>query len=152
MLRKLFSRKPRLDAEDSAVRIAALADLGDGEQATFARVFRDDADRDVRLKALERLNRPDIVFERLGDEQVAAEALSRLLSLIDDDTPATIRSHPAVQRAALASAETADAALAVARDVADPAVFAAALAENPRARVRLAVAEATWTPAALTEM
>ena len=152
MLRKLFSRKPRLDAEDSAVRIAALADLGDGEQATFARVFRDDADRDVRLKALERLNRPDIVYERLGDEQVAAEALSRLLSLIDDDTPATIRSHPAVQRAALASAETADAALAVARDVADPAVFAAALAENPRARVRLAVAEATWTPAALTEM
>ncbi|MCY4057662.1 MAG: hypothetical protein OXG44_06650 [Gammaproteobacteria bacterium] len=72
MLRKLFSRKPRLDADDPAVRTAALADLGDGDQATFARVFRGDADRDVRLKALERLTRPDVVFEGLGDEQVAA--------------------------------------------------------------------------------
>ena len=152
MLRKLFSRKPRLDAEDPAVRIAALADLGDGEQATFARVFHDDADRDVRLKALERLNRPDVVFERLGDEEVAAEALSRLLGLIDEDTPETIRNHPAVQRGALRSAETAEDALAIARGVADPVVFAAALAENPRAQVRQAVAEATWDPATLTEM
>ena len=152
MLRKLFSRKPRLDADDPAVRTAALADLGDGDQATFARVFRGDADRDVRLKALERLTRPDVVFEGLGDEQVAAEALGRLLSLIDDDTPETIRHHPAVQRAALASAETADAALAIAPSIADPAVFAAALAENPRAQVRQAVAEATWDPATLSEM
>ena len=152
MLRKLFSRKPRLEAEDPAVRTAALADLGDGEQATFALVFRDDADRDVRLKALERLNRPDVVFEGLGDEEVAAEALSRLLSLIDNDTPETIRNHPAVQRAALASAETVEAALAVAPSIADPGEFAAALAENPRAQVRQAVAEATWDPATLTEM
>ncbi|MDE0179487.1 MAG: DUF349 domain-containing protein, partial [Gammaproteobacteria bacterium] len=152
MLRKLFSRKPRLDAEDPVVRTAALADLGDGEQATFARVFRDDADRDVRLKALERLNRPDVVFEGLGDEEIAAEALSRLLSLIGDDTPEPIRNHPAVQRAALKSAETVDAALAIAPGIADPVVFAAALAENPRAQVRQAVAEATWNPATLSEM
>ncbi len=152
MLRKLFSRKPHLDAEDPAVRTAALADLGDDEQATFARVFRDDANRDVRLKALERLNRPDVVFECLGDEQVAAEALSRLLGLIDDDTPETIRSHPAVQRAALASAETVEAVLAIAPAIADPGLFAAALAENPRAQVRQAVAERIWDPATLTEM
>ena len=152
MLRKLFSRKPRLEAEDPAVRIAALADLGDGEQATFARVFRDDADRDVRLKALERLNRPDIVFEGLGDDQVAEAALGRLLSLIDDDTPETIRNHPAVQRAALASAETVEAALTIASGIADAAALAAALADNPRAQIRQAVAEATWNPAALTEM
>lgn len=152
MLRKLFSRKPRLDAEDPAVRTAALADLGDGEQATFARVFRDDADRDVRLKALERLNRPDIVFEGLGDDQVAEAALSRLLSLIDDDTPETIRNHPAVQRAALASAETVEAALAITAGIADAGVFAAALADNPRAQIRQAVAEATWDPSTLTEM
>ena len=152
MLRKLFSRKPRLDAEDPAVRTAALADLGDGEQATFARTFRDDAAREVRLKALERLNRPDVVFEGLGDEEVATEALERLLSLIDDDTPPTIRNHPAVQRAVLVSAETAEAALAIAPGIADPAVLAAALAENPRAQIRQAVAEATWDPATLTEM
>lgn len=152
MLRNLFSRKPRLDAEDPAVRTAAIADLGDGEQATFARVFRDDADRDVRLKALERLNSPDVVFEGLGDEKVAAEALGRLLSLIDDDTPEPIRNHPAVQCAALKSAETADAALAIAPAIADPVAFAAALAENPRAQVRQAVAEATWDPATLAEM
>ena len=152
MLRKLFSRKPRLDAEDPAVRTAALADLGDGEQATFARVFRDDADRDVRLKALERLNRPDIVFEGLGDDEVAEAALGRLLSLIDDDTPETIRNHPAVQRAALASAETVEAALAIAPSIVDPSALAAALADNPRAQIRQAVAEATWDPATLTEM
>ena len=152
MLRKLFSRKPRLDAEDPAVRTAALAELGDGEQATFARVFRDDADRDVRLKALERLNRPDIVFEGLGDEEVAAEALGRLLGLIDDETPEAIRNHPAVQHAILASAETVEAALAIAPRIADAGAFAAALAENPRAQVRQALAEATWDPAALTEM
>ena len=152
MLRKLFSRKPRLDAEDPFARIAALADLGDGEQATFARVFRDDADRDVRLKALERLSSPDVVFEGLGDDEVAEQALSRLLSLIGDDTPEAIRNHPAVQRAVLARAETVEDALAVAPSVADPAALAAALAENPRAQVRLAVTEATWNPAALTEI
>ena len=152
MLRKLFSRKPRLDAEDPAIRIAALAVLEDGDQATFARVFRDDADRDVRLKALERLDRPDIVFEGLGDDDVAAESLSRILSLIDDDTPETIRNHPAVQRAALTAAETVEAALAIAPGVTDSVVFAAALAENPRAQVRLAVADATWNPAALSEI
>ena len=152
MLRKLFSRKPRLDAEDPAIRVAALADLGDGEQATFARVFRDDADRDVRLKALERLNRADIVFEGLGDDDVGAEALSRLLKLIDDDTPEAIRNHPAVQRAALAAAETAEAALALAIGIAEPKTLAAALAENPRAPIRLAVVEATWEPAALAEL
>ncbi|MCY3622339.1 MAG: DUF349 domain-containing protein [Gammaproteobacteria bacterium] len=152
MLRKLFSRKPRLDADDPAVRTAALADLGDGDQATFARVFRDDADRDVRLKALERLTRPDIVFEGLGDDEVAEEALGRLLSLIDDDTPETIRTHPAVQHAILATAETVEAALAIAPRMADAGAFAAALAENPRAQVRQALAEATWDPAALTEM
>ena len=152
MLRKLFSRKPRLDADDPAVRTAALADLGDGDQATFARVFRDDADRDVRLKALERLTRPDIVFEGLGDDEVAEEALGRLLGLIDDDTPETIRNHPAVQHATLASAETVEAALAIAPRIADAGAFAAALAENPRAQVRQALAEATWDPAALTEI
>ena len=152
MLRKLFSRKPRLDAEDPAIRVAALADLGDGEQATFARVFRDDADRDVRLKALERLNRADIVFEGLGDDDVAQEALSRLLKLVDDDTPEAIRNHPAVQRAALAAAETVDAALAIVPGIAEPKTLATALAENPRAPIRLAVVEATWEPAALTEL
>ena len=152
MLRKLFSRKPRLDADDPAVRTAALADLGDGDQATFARVFRDDADRDVRLKALERLNRPDVVFEGLGDDEVAEEVLGRLLSLIDDDTPETIRNHPALQHAILASAETAEAALAIAPRIADAVAFAAALVENPRAQVRQALAEATWDPATLTEM
>ena len=152
MLRKLFSRKPRLDAADPAIRTAALADLGDGEQATFARVFRDDADRDVRLKALERLNRPDIVFEGMGDDEVAEAALSRLLSLIDADTPETIRNHPAVQRAALVSAETVEAALAIAPSIADAGALAAALADNPRAQIRQAVAEATWDPATLTEM
>lgn len=152
MLRKLFSRKPRLEAEDPATRIAALADLGVEEQATFARVFRDDADRDVRLKALERLNRADIVFEGLGDEEVAAQALSRILRLIDDDTPARIRNHPAIQRASLTTAQTAEAALAIAAGIADPVVLAAALAENPRAQVRLAVAKATWSPAALAEL
>ena len=152
MLRKLFSRKPRLDADDPALRIAALAELGDGEQATFARVFRDDAVREVRLQALARLTRPDIVFEGLGDDAVADAALGRILGLIDDDTPDAIRDHPAVQRAALARAETAEAALAMAPRITDPVVFAAALADNPRAQVRLAVAEATWNPAALTEL
>ncbi|MDE0419681.1 MAG: DUF349 domain-containing protein [Gammaproteobacteria bacterium] len=152
MLRKLFSRKPRLDSEDPAIRVAALADLGDGEQATFARVFRDDSDREVRLKALERLNRPDIVFEGLDDDDVGAEALGRLLEVIDDDTPETIRDHPEVQRAALAAAETADAALAIVPRITEPMTFAAALAENPRATVRLAVVEATWEPAALAEL
>ena len=152
MLRKLFSRKPRIDAADPAARIAAIADLADGEQTTFARVFLDDPDPAVRLSALERLNQPDIVFKCLDDGDVGAQAVIRLLRLIDDATPEAIRNHPAVLRAALASAGSAEAALAIASGITDPVVFAAALAENPRAPVRLAVAEATWTPATLTEL
>lgn len=152
MLRKLFSRKPRLDAEDPAIRIDALAALADGEQTMFARIFLDDDDLAVRLKALERLNRTDLIFPALGDESVAAESVARIVRLIDDDTPEAIRSHPAIQHAALAAAATAEAALAIAGGIADAKAFATAVAENPHAAVRLAVVESTWDPTRLAEL
>ena len=152
MLPKFFSRKPRLEAADPAVRIAALAALADEEQATFTRVFLGDADRVVRLRALERLNRPDVIFQAIDDDVVASDALDRLVGLIDEDTPENILNHPAVVRAALTVAETADTALKIVPRIADASAFANALADNPRAQVRLAVAEATWSPIALAEL
>ena len=152
MLRKLFSRKPRLQAEDPATRIAALADLDDGSQAAFAGVFLDDPDPSVRHKALERLTDLDVIFSALTDTDVAAEAVARLVDLVDDDTPTAIRNHPNVLRAGLATAQTEERAIAIASRVEDASALAEGLADNPSAHVRLSVVEATWNPAVLGEL
>ncbi len=152
MLRKLFKRKPRLDATDPHDRISALAELDDGEQETFARLFLTDAEREVRLAALERLTRIEPLVQGLADDAVAEPAVARLLALMDDGTPAAARQHPAVLRAQLANAETPDAALAIATQIADLSERATALGGISRTNVRLAVAEAIWHPALLAEL
>ncbi len=152
MLSKLFSRKPRLDADNPAVRLAALAALDDDEQATFARVFKEDADQEVRLGALARLTRPETILEALGESDVTEQALARLLAIIDDETPEAVRRDPAVLRAALVCAETPDDAIRVASLIVGDVARAEALAENPRANVRQAVTEATWDLRALVEL
>ena len=152
MLRKLFNRKPRLDAENSADRIAALAALEDADQETFARVFEEDSSREVRLRALARLTRPDVLVKALDDTELGGEALSRLLAVIDDDTPDSIRHHPTVLQAALSGAEEPGEAVRAAAAMADKGAMAEALGKNARADVRLAVVEATWEPPSLTEL
>ena len=131
MLRKLFNRKPRLDAENSADRIAALATLEDVEQETFARAFEEDPDRDVRLSALARLTQPETLVKALDDAEFGGEVLSRLLAVIDDDTPESIRHHPAVLDATLSRAEEPEEAVRVATAMDDKAALAAALGKNP---------------------
>ena len=152
MLRKLFNRKPRLDAENSADRIAALAALEDVDQETFARAFEEDPDRDVRLSALARLTQPEILVKALDDAEFGGEVLSRLLAVIDDDTPESIRHHPTILHATLSRAEEPEKAVRAAAVVDDKAALAAALGKNPRADIRLAVAEATWEPRSLAEL
>ena len=152
MLRKLFNRKPRLDAENSADRIAALAALEDADQETFARVFEEDAAREVRLRALVRLTRPDVLVKALDDTELGGETLSRLLAVIDDDTPESIRHHPTVLHAALSRAEEPGEAVRAAAAMDDKGAMAEALGKNVRADVRLAVVEATWDPQSLTEL
>lgn len=152
MLRKLFNRKPRLDAENSADRIAALASLEDVEQETFARVFEEDPDRDVRRSALARLTRSETLVKALDHADLGGEVLSRLLAVIDDDTPESTRHHPIVLHAVLSRAEEPEEAVRAAAAMDDKAALAEALGRNARADVRLAVAEATWDPGSLTEL
>lgn len=152
MLRKLFKRKPRLDAPDSDDRIAALAALGRDQQATFSRLFRDDPDRAVRLAALERLEEPETLAAALSDGEMADAVAARLLALADDATSPAIRNHPLVLRLALVNAASVEAALQAAERIEDAADRAAALAENPLAEVRLAVAQESWQPHALSEL
>ena len=151
MLRKLFKRKPRLDAAKPEDRIAALATLAKDEQDAFARLFRHDPESAVRLAALARLTRVETLAEGLADEALAAQAVDRLLALIDDNTPTDIRNHPALLHAALSRADTPEKAIGSAARIADLPARAAALAANPTAQLRLAVVEATWEPAALAE-
>jgi len=152
MLRKLFNRKPRLDADGPADRIAALAALGDDEQAAFARVFEEDDNLEVRLAALARLDRAEPIWKAVDDSAVGQQALARLLAVMDDDTPGSIRHHPVVVRAVLSRAETPEQALRLAADLPDHAVFAEALLESPRANIRLAVTQEIWNPELLTEL
>ena len=152
MLRKLFKRKPRLDAPESDDRIAALAALGRHQQATFARVFREDADRAVRLAALERLEELEPLAAALSDDEMAEAAVARLLAVVDEATPSAIRDHPLLLRARLADAQSVEDALAAAERIENAAERAAALADNPRADVRLGVAQTSWQPNVLAEL
>ena len=152
MLRKLFKRKPRLDAPDSEDRVAALASLDGNQQATFARLLRDDPALAVRLAALQRLEELDPLVAALSDREIAAAVAARLLALVDDATPVAIRNHPLLLRAAVANADSNDRALQAADQIEDAAERATALLENPRADVRLAVAQASWRPRLLAEL
>ena len=146
MLHKLLKRKPRLDAPEAAARIAALAALADDAQDEFERLARNDADAAVRVAALARLTRLPPLVAMLEDAALAAEAAQRLLALADEDTPASVRRHPAVLRAAVAAAETADAATQAAAEIADASERASAILAHPHAGVRLAVVETIWHP------
>ena len=151
MFRKLFKRKPRLEAAKAEDRIAALAELADDDQATFAKLFREDPDADVRRAALARLTDPPALAEGLGDQRVAVEVATRVLAAHGAGGPAEIANHPLVRHAALAQAQTAEAAIAAAQRIADLPARAAALVANPTAQIRLAVLDATWAPDALAE-
>ena len=152
MFRKLFQRRPRLDAADPDDRAAAVAALADDDQATFARVFQDDGDRQVRLAALARLTDPKPMLTGLADAEVAEAATRRLLAIADEHTPVAIREHPDLLRAALAYAQDKEAAVAAAASIADVETRAAALADNARAEVRRAAAEDAWAPDFLAEL
>jgi len=148
---RLFKRKPRLDSADAQLRIAALQALDADNQQTFARLFLNDGDREVRLAALARLTRTEMLLAGLDDETVAEPTATRLLALLDDDSPPSIRRHPAVLGVALAGAKTPEDALRIAAWTEDVQHRAAA-AFRARASVRLALAEATWEPAMLAEL
>ena len=144
--------KPRLDAAEPAKRIAAVEGLDASEQDALASVFLGDADREVRLAALERLTKLKALLEGLADANVAAAATERLLALIDDNTPDAVASHPALRRATLVYAHSAEDALRAAEHIDDASERASALLDNNRADVRLAVAQEIWAPTVLAEV
>lgn len=152
MLRKLFNRKPRLDAPEPAARIAAVAALADEAQDDFQRLALNDADLRVRLAALGRLTRLQPLVAALDDEALAGAAAKHLLTLMDEHTPDAVRHHPAVRRAAVVCADTATAAVAAAAEIDDAGQRAAAILAHPRAEVRLAVAETIWDPVVLASL
>lgn len=152
MLRKLFNRKPRLDAPEPAARIAAVAALPNEAQDDFERLALNDADAAVRAAALGRLTRLQPLTAALDDEALADEAAKRLLTLMDEHTPDAVRHHSSVLRAAVVCADTAAAAAAAAANIEDAAQRAAAILAHPHAGVRLAVAETIWQPAVLAAL
>ena len=129
MLRNLFKRQPRLDAPEATQRLAALTALADGAQDDFERLARSDPDRGVRVAALGRLTRLPPLISLLDDQALAGDAAERLLSLQDHAMPAAAREHPAVLRAAVVCADTADDA---ARGIEDAGERAAAILAHPR--------------------
>lgn len=149
---KLFKRKPRLDAPEPEERRTALAALDAGAQDDFERLCRTDPDTSVRLAALARLTRVDALAATLDDAAVAGEAAKRLLALTDAGGADSLRDHPAVRRAAVAAAETAEAAAQAAAGIEDAAERAAALLAHPRASIRLAAADTIWEPAVLAAL
>lgn len=151
MFRNLFKRKPRLGAADPEQRIAALGMLPANAQEDFARLYREDADEGVRAAALERLTNTELLAALLEEPDRAEQAASRMLSLVDDKTPDSVRSHPRLLRAVLHRADQAEDAVAAAERIADLAARADAVARHPQSAMRLAVLEATWDPAALGE-
>ena len=152
MFRKLFKRKPRLEAAEAEDRIAALADLTADDQPAIARLFEDDSDSEVRLAALARLTDQDALAAGLEDPALKGQVAQRVLAVLGDDGDVALGRHPLVQHTALARAETADAAVKAARQIDDASARAAALAANPNAQLRQAVVEATWEPDALVEI
>ena len=152
MLRKLFNRKPRLDAPEPAARIAAVAALADAAQDDFERLVLNDPDPAVRSAALGRLTRLQPLVATLDDEPLAGAAAKRLLALMDEHTPDAVRRHPSVLRAAVVWADTAAAATAAAACIEDAGRRAAAILAHPHAGVRLAVAETIWDPAVLAAL
>ena len=151
MFRKLFKRKPRLEAAKAEDRIAALRRLTPDDQRAIAGLFAEDPDSEVRLAALARLTDPSALAAGLEDPVLREQVALRVLAVVGDDENADLRHHPLVQHTALARAETADAAVEAARQIADAPTRATALAANPTAQLRLAVAEATWEPDVLIE-
>ena len=146
LLERTFKGKPRLDAVAPADRIAAIAALEEDQQAALAQALLQDEDQEVRLAALARITQLDALVAALADSEVAEPAAERLFGLIDQNTPAAIRDHPAVCRARLVRAPTRAAALAAAAGILDAGERAAALSDNPRADIRAAVAESSWCP------
>ena len=151
MFRKLFKRKPRLEAAKAEDRIAALRSLAPDDQTAIAGLFAEDPDPDVRLAALARLTDPAALASGLEDPVLGEQVATRVLAVVGDDGNPALRGHPLVQHTALARAETAEDAVAAARQIADASARATALAANPTAQLRLAVAEATWEPEVLVE-
>ena len=152
MLRRLFKRKPRLEAAEAEDRIAALSDLAADDQPAIAGLFREDPDPGVRLAALARLTDPAALAAGLEDPALKGQVAQRILAVVGDDENAALGRHPLVQHTALAGAETAETAVRAARRIADASARATALAANPTAQVRQAVVEATWEPDALVEI
>ena len=152
LLGRAFKGKPRLDAPTPDGRMAALAALPDDEQGPLVDALLGDADRDVRMAALARVTQFEALVSVLAEADFAEPAAERLLTLIDDDTPAAIRDHPAVCRARLAHAVHVAEAEAAAAGIADANDRAAALLDNPHAEVRAAVAESSWEPAHLAAL
>ena len=141
-LKNLFKRKPRLDHADAAIRLAAVAALGD-EQEVLGRVFREDEAREVRLAALARLTDVVVVASGLDDADVQTDAARRLLAL-DTELPDDIRAHIAVARIELSEARDEVSAVAAAARIDDPERRLAALLKNPSNRIRAAVMEGVW--------
>ncbi len=147
-----LKRKPRLDAPTPEARIAALAALGDDAQDDLERMFLGDADRAVRLAALARLTRAAPIVQALADATVAAEALERLRALPAGTVPPPLREHPAILRAEVASAGTAESALEAASRIQDVGERADAILSHPAAGVRLEVVDGIWDVATLAAL
>lgn len=148
MLRNLFRRKPRLDHADPAVRLAALAARPDDDQDTFEAAFREDLDRDVRLAALARLDRPEAMADALDDPDMREHAARRILGMPGDIPPA-LREHAYLAGMELAGARDAAVAVAAAGRLGDSDAVVGSLLANPSAHIRVAVAQTVWRPETL---
>ena len=138
----LFTRKPRLDHADAAVRLAAVQALDD-DQYALGRVFREDEAQEVRLAALARLNDATAIAAGLDDPAMQADAARRLLAL-PGDLPADVHAHEAVARIELSEAQDEARAAAAAARIVDPEQRVAALLKNPSTRIRASVVDGVW--------
>ena len=87
LITRLLKRKPRLDHPIPEKRLIALADMTDGEQATFVSMARGDEDEAVRIAALKRVAKLDAVAEFLEDPSLQSLATEIIGSQVDVEHP-----------------------------------------------------------------
>ena len=149
VLRKLFKRKPRLEARKAEDRITAVAEAEVRDQPGVEQLFREDPDREVRLAALAKLTDPAVLAMGLDDDDIRDQVAERILRVTPVDDDSGILAHPRVLHVAVASATTIDDANSVLRQISDTDARVAAIMANPAMRIRHGMAQSIWEPAAL---
>ena len=139
-----FRARPPWQSPDPQVRAAAVRHLGADQSEVVATIARDDEDPRVRRAAVQRLDDPIALAERVrddGDESVRQEATSRLAHM------AEVAEDPALAAAAMAGLGDARHLSALARTARLPSTRAAAVARLEDPRALAAVAKTAPDPA-----